>query len=215
MNLGVTVMASRNAVISSGSYDLVKFHLSILATCFSITGLQKPTTAAATIIVTPVGGHLNYILLPDNGFDNIAQIFRHRLTKAFADDLAWILNSKFNFQVLVPVGTDLQFSLPDPFGIVLIDARNFQVSLDSKFSQSFQDRKSYVTSLGIEIDLAPEIFGLLDGRTDNMFPGFIIGQEHTVVFSGPSLGAVSPVCSGNMKNLPQGDQFIRLRHRLS
>jgi hypothetical protein len=96
MNLGVAVMASRNAIISSGRHDLVKFHLSILATFFSITGLQEPTAATATVIVAPVGGHLNDIFLPNNGFDNVAQIIRHRLPKAFADDLAWVLNREFN-----------------------------------------------------------------------------------------------------------------------
>ena len=96
MNLGVTVVAGCNAIIRSRGRDLFKFHLSILATFFSITGLQEPTAAAAAIIVTPVGGHLNNIFLPNNGFDHIAQIIRHRLTKAFSDDLTRILNREFN-----------------------------------------------------------------------------------------------------------------------
>jgi hypothetical protein len=134
MNLGMAVMASRNAIIGSGCHDLVKFHLSILAARFSVARLQKSAAPPAAIVVAPVGSHLNNIFLAHNGLDHIAQIIRHRLAKALADDLTRILNRKFNLQILVPVGTDLQFSLPDPFGIVLVDARNFQIRFNLEFS---------------------------------------------------------------------------------
>ena len=198
VDLGVAVMTSRNAVIRAGRDDLVELHFSVLLPRVDVSGLKIPAPAAATIVVGLVGGHVNEIFLTHNRLDHIAQVICGRITESFSDDVAGILDREFNLQVLVPVGTDLEFPLPDPLGVVLKDAGNFQVGLDFVFLQSFQDRISDMASLRIEIDLAPEILGLFDAGSGNMFPPLVIGQEHAVVFPAPSLGAVSPVCSGNM-----------------
>jgi hypothetical protein len=68
--------------------------------------------------------------------------------------LAGVLNRKFNFKILVPVGTDLEFSLSDPLGIILNDASDFKLVLNVEFFQSGPDCKKFVPSLGIEPDLA-------------------------------------------------------------
>jgi hypothetical protein len=68
--------------------------------------------------------------------------------------LAGILNRKFNFKILVPIGIDLEFSLSDPLGIILNDASDFKLVLDVEFFQSGPDCKKFVPSLGIEPDLA-------------------------------------------------------------
>jgi hypothetical protein len=57
-------------------------------------------------------------------------------------------------KILVPVGIDFEFSLPDPLGIILNDAFDFKLMLDVEFFQSGPDCKKFVPSLGIEPDLA-------------------------------------------------------------
>jgi hypothetical protein len=139
MNLGMTVMARSNAIIGSSIHDLVKFHLPVLTPGISVPGLQISAAAATTVIVGLVGMHVNKIFFSHNGLYNIAQIIRHWISKAFAHNLAWILNRKFDLQILVPIGIDLEFSLPDPFGIILVDACNLKIMGYIKFFQSCQD----------------------------------------------------------------------------
>jgi hypothetical protein len=60
------------------------------------TGLQKSAAAAATVIVGPVRRHVDKIFFAHYCFYNKSQIFGHRISKAFADQLAGILNRKFD-----------------------------------------------------------------------------------------------------------------------
>ena len=83
--------------------------------------------------------HLNKVFLTRQGFDHKTQIIRHRIPETFAHDLAGVLNGKLDFQFFIPVGVDFQFSLPDPFGIILVDAGNFKMVLDIEFFQSSPD----------------------------------------------------------------------------
>ncbi len=124
VNLGMTVMACSNAIISSRSHNLIKFYLAVLMTRVSVSGLQIPATATATVVVGFVGGHVNKILFPNNGLHHKPQILCYRITIAFPDDLTWILNRELDLQILVPVGIDLQFAFPDPFGVILVNACN-------------------------------------------------------------------------------------------
>lgn len=101
--LGMTVMASSNTIISPRSNDLIKFYFTILTTLFIVTGLQVTAAAATAVIVGPVGVHINKIFFSDNRFNNKSQIFRCRISKTFADYLTWVLDGKFNFQILIPV----------------------------------------------------------------------------------------------------------------
>jgi hypothetical protein len=43
------------------------------------------------------------------------------------------------FQIPVPVGIDIQFALPDPFGVIFIDVLDFEIMLDVEFFQSGPD----------------------------------------------------------------------------
>lgn len=83
--------------------------------------------------------HINKIFFPHNGFHNIAQIIRHWISKAFAHYLTGILNRELDLQILIPIGVDLEFSFPDPFGIILVDACNLKIMGYIKFFQSCQD----------------------------------------------------------------------------
>jgi hypothetical protein len=97
--------------------------------------------------------HVDEIFFTHNRFHGISQIFGHRIPKALSNQLAGILNRKFNFQVLVPVGIDLQLSFPDPLGIKLDDTLDLKVVLNFEFFQSDPDCKQLVPSLSIEPDL--------------------------------------------------------------
>jgi hypothetical protein len=107
MNLGVAVMASGYAVISSGSLNLLIFYPAEFQACILIAGLEKTTTASAAEIIGMIRIHVNKVFFSNTGLDNIAKIFGNGVTIAFAYNLARILGGKFNLEVLVPVRIDL------------------------------------------------------------------------------------------------------------
>lgn len=152
VNLCMTVVTGRDAVVCFCRQNLVGFEFTIGTTRIGISGLEKSTAAAATVIVRPVRVHVDEILFTHDRFYRISQIFSHRVAKSFPDELTGILYCKFNFQVLVPIGIDLQLSFPDPLGIILNDAPNFKFVFDIEFFQSGPDCKKFVPSLSIEPD---------------------------------------------------------------
>ena len=139
VNLGMAVVAAGDTVIRAGLFDLFIFQPTELQTLFFHAGLQKTAAAAATVIVGPVGDHINKIFFADHRFDHIAQVFSNGVAKRLAYDLTGVLDGKFNLEVLVPVGIDLEPSLPNPFGIVFIDVFDDKVVLDVELFQSCQD----------------------------------------------------------------------------
>jgi hypothetical protein len=139
MNLGMTVVAAGDAVIRTGLLDLLILQPAEFQPLFFHAGLQKTTATAATVIIGSVGNHIDKIFFTDHRFDHIAQVFGNGIAKRLAYDLTGVLNGKFNLEVLVPVGIDLESSLPDPFGIVFINVFNDKVVFDVEFFQSCQD----------------------------------------------------------------------------
>ena len=164
--------------------------------------MQEPAAAAATVVVGAVGKHVDKILFTHNGFNNKPKVLCDRITKAFAYELAGVLNRKLDFQVLVPVGIDLQFSFPYPLGIALNNTFNFKIMRNVEFFQSGPDCKEFMSSLGIEPDLALQIIHGLGLDFDNMFPPVVFSQKQTIVFCGPSLGTISPVSPYQMQYFP-------------
>jgi hypothetical protein len=132
-------MTAGDTIIRAGFLNLVILQLAELQALLLETGLEKTAAAAATIIVRLVGLHINKIFFPDNGLDHEAQILGNRIPIGLAHDLTGVLHRKFNFQILVPVGIDLELSLADPFGIVFIDVLDDKIVLDVEFFQSCQD----------------------------------------------------------------------------
>ena len=182
-----------NAVIGFCRQNLVGFELAVSPAFFRISSLEKSTAAATAIIVRPVRVHFNKIFFTHHCFHRVPQIFCHRIPKGLSHQLAGVLNREFDFQVLVPVGIDLQLSFPDPLGIILNDTLDLKVVLDVEFFQSEPDCKQLVPSLGIEPDLGFEIiygFGL---DSYNFLPVFIVGQKQAVIFRRPSFCSVCPV----------------------
>ena len=139
MNLGVAVMAAGDTVIRAGCLYLFVFQPAEFQALLFHAGLEEAAAAAAAIIVGSVGGHIYKVFFPNDRFDRKSQIFGNRFPKCLAHDLAGVLDGKFNFQVLVPIGIYLEFSLADPVGIVLIDVFDDKVMLDVEFFQSCQD----------------------------------------------------------------------------
>jgi len=198
VNLRMAVVTGRNAVSRLCCQNLVCFEFPVSPAFFSISCLEKAAAAAAAIIVRPVGMHVDEIFFSHHRLHRVPQIFGHRIPKGLAHQLAGVLNSEFDFEVLVPVGIDLQLSFPDPLGIILNDTLDLKVVLDFEFFQSGPDCKQFVPSLGIEPDLGFEIiygFGL---DPYNMLPVFIVGQKQAVVFRRPSFCTVCPVGSNQV-----------------
>jgi hypothetical protein len=133
VNLRVAVMAWCQAVISPGFYDLFKLTFAVISPGLGKSGLQKSTTAAATVIVRSVGIHINKILFTYHRFYNKSHVFRHRITEALSYQLAWILYRKLYLQVLVPVGIYFQLSFPNPLSVILNDTFALKVVLNVEF----------------------------------------------------------------------------------
>jgi hypothetical protein len=139
VNLGVAVVASSNAVVGSGGFDLLVFELSILETLLFEAGLQKAAAAATAEVVGAVGLHVDEVFFTDDRFNDETKIFRNGIAKTLAYDLAGILYSEFDLQVLVPVGIDLQLAFTNPLGVIFVDIFNFKVMLEVEFFQSGPD----------------------------------------------------------------------------
>jgi hypothetical protein len=141
VNLCMAVMTGSDAILSSGCHDLLEFQPAVSASGFGKTRLQESAAPAATVIVGTVGKHIHKIILTDNGSYNKSQILRHGIAKTFPDQLAGILNRKLDLQVLVPIGTDFQFSFPYPLGIILNNAFDFKIVRNVELFQSRPDCK--------------------------------------------------------------------------
>lgn len=139
VDLGVAVVAGRDAVVCPGRLDLVVFQLSVSQPLILESGLEKTAPAAATVVVRLIGCHVDEVLFAHDGFDHEAQIVRNGIAVGLAHDLAGILDGELDLQVLVPVGTGLELALPDPLGIVFVNVFDLKLVLDVEFFQSCQD----------------------------------------------------------------------------
>ena len=183
----MAVVARRQAVISPGFLDLIKFSFAVISPGFGKTGLQKTTATAATVIVRSVGIHINKIFFTHHRFHNKAHIFRHRIAEALAYQLAWILYCELYLQILVPVGIYFQLSFSNPLGIVLNDTFALKVVLNFESLQSDPDCKKFVPSFCIEPNLAFKIIHCFGLDPNDFLPVLQIRTKETVVFRSPSL----------------------------
>jgi hypothetical protein len=107
VNLGMAVMARCNAVGGASVHNLIKFSLSIGTTRIRKPGLQEPASSPAAEVIGKVRGHVNIVFLAYHGLHHKPQIMGNWIPKRFTNQLARILNRKFNFKVPVPIGADL------------------------------------------------------------------------------------------------------------
>ena len=196
VNLRMAIVTGGNAIIGRCINNLIVFQLAKLASLFRETGLQIAAAAAATVVVGFVWMHLNEIIFPHHGLDDKAEVFGHRVTKSLPDKLTGVLNGELDLQLFVPIRIYLELSLPDPLRIQLNDALDFKVVLDVELLQSGPDCKELMTSFGIEPNLTTEVIHSLGLDPHDMLPSLPVLGEHAVVFCGPSLGAIGPVCPG-------------------
>jgi len=139
MNLSMTVMTASHDIIGSGFNNLVKFHLAISSAGFCETGLEKTATATTAVVVGLVWRHLYNVFLTHAGGNNISKVICNNIAFTFAYNLTWILDSKLDLSVFIPVGVNLQSSLANPFRVVSIDRGNFKFVIDIEFFQSGPD----------------------------------------------------------------------------
>ncbi len=202
VDLGVAVVTRRDAVTSLGGQDLVSLAFSIGAALFRVSGLEEPASTTAAVIIRAIRVHFDEILFTHHGFDHVAQILGNRVPKGFPHQLTRVLYRKFDLAFPVPLGTDLEFAIANPFGVVLNDALDFEVEIYLEFFQSGPDCEKFVPSLGIEPDRAPEILHRFCFYTHDFFPVFVVGHEHTIVFGRPALGPVSPISPDKIEDFP-------------
>lgn len=85
MHLRMTIVAGRNTVGRSRRQNLIRLYFAVFPALFRIPRLEIPTAAAAAEIVGSIRVHVDEILFTDHRLDNVAQIFRDRVTKAFSN----------------------------------------------------------------------------------------------------------------------------------
>ena len=139
VDLGMTIMASGNAVGGPRGLNLLVFDLPKLQALLLETGLQEAAAAAAAIVIGAVGLHIDKVLFPDHRLDDISKVFGDGIAIAFSNDLTGILNRELDLQVFVPIGIDLQLSLANPLGVVFVDLLDFKIMVDVEFFQSGPD----------------------------------------------------------------------------
>ena len=166
----MAVMAGGDAIRGAGGQDLVRLDLAVLPTFFWIPGLEEPAAAAAAVVVGLVRRHVDEVFLPDHALDNKAKIVGNGIAKRFSNELTGILYSEFYFQILVPVGIDLELSFFYPLGVKLDDALDFKIVGNVEFFESGPDCKEFVPSLGVEPHLASKVVNRLGLYFNNAFP---------------------------------------------
>ncbi len=139
VNLGMAVMASGDAIVCTSRLDLIIFKLSIQQALIFESGLQESTTTTAAIIIGSIGLHIDEIFFTHHGFHHKPQIFCDGVAITLSNDLAGILYRELDFQILVPVGIDLQLAFANPLGIILIDIFYFKIVFEVEFFQSGPD----------------------------------------------------------------------------
>ena len=132
--------------------------------------LQEAATTTAAVVVGFIGVHLRNVFLTHRLGNCKPEVVCNFVAEAFTYNLAGILNSELNFQVLVPVRIGLQFTLPNPLGIVFIDVLGFEVVSYVESFQSGPDCKCYVASLRIKIGLAFQLVGHFGLRPHQFLP---------------------------------------------
>ena len=97
MYLRMAVVTAGDTVGGAGCLNLSVFQTAELQPGLFHAGLQKSATAAAAVVVGPVGVHLDKVFFTHNGLDYKAKIFGNRVAKGFADNLTGILYGKLYF----------------------------------------------------------------------------------------------------------------------
>jgi hypothetical protein len=117
MDLGMAIVTGSDAIIGSGSGNLVKLDLAETASGFRVAALQSAAASTAAVIVGAVGSHIHKVFLSHHPFDHEPQIFSIGVAVGLAHLIAGVLSRKFNLPIFVPVGVDPELSLTDPFGV--------------------------------------------------------------------------------------------------
>jgi hypothetical protein len=107
VDLGMAVVASGNTVVGFGGLNLAVLETTILQPFLLIPGLEVSPPAAATVVVRSVRYHIDEVFFANYRFDDVPEVFCYGIAVGFANDLAGILNRKFDLQIAVPVRVDL------------------------------------------------------------------------------------------------------------
>ena len=139
MDLGMAVVAGRDTVIGPGFGDLLELEPAIVSACLGKAGLKKTAPTAAAEVIRPVRIHVDEIFFTDHRFDDKSKVFGDRIPQRFSHQLAGVLYRKLDLEIPVPVRIDLQFSLPNPLGVIFDDAFDLEIMVDFESVQSDPD----------------------------------------------------------------------------
>lgn len=103
MNLGMAVVARRNAIGCLGGQNLIGLGLAVRPSLLGESRLKVSATAAAAEVIGTIGGHVNEVFFPDNGLYHIAHVLGNRISQGLSDQLTGILKRELDLAFFVPV----------------------------------------------------------------------------------------------------------------
>ena len=103
MNLGVAVVARRNAIGCLGGQNLVGLGLAVCPSLLGESGLKKSAATAAAKVIGAVGGHVHKVFFPDHSTHHVSHVFGNRIAKGLSDQLTRVLKRELDLTLLVPV----------------------------------------------------------------------------------------------------------------
>ncbi len=184
--LAVTIVTGGNDIGCPGRHDLIEFNFAVGPPLIREPGLEGTAPAAAAKIIHAVGNRINEVFFTHNGLDHKTEIINNLVGPALPTDIAGILNRELGTDVFIPVGIDLQLAFTNPLRIQLDNSNKFKFMRYLEFTQSFQDCKVRVPSLGVDHHGTFEIIVYMKSKLlNNVLPAFIVSHEHAVVLTCP------------------------------
>jgi len=139
MDLGMAVMAGSYGVGSACVDYLFSLETAVFPARIRQARLQESAAAAATVVIGFIRSHVDEVFFPDHLFHDIAEIIGNGIAETLPHKLTGVLNGEGHLQIFIPVRAYREFSLADPFRIVLDDAGDFKVVRNIEFFQSGPD----------------------------------------------------------------------------
>ena len=143
-------------------------------------GLMGASASSAAVIVRPVRPGVDEIILPRAGPDRKAEIFRRASAEPLANEVAGILAGELQ-SFPVPGRIDPELPLADPLRVEGNDAQELEAVRYREFAQPVQDREELVSSLGVDVIPAAQVFDNLHLPAEKRLHIFIAAREHAPI----------------------------------
>lgn len=198
----MTVMTGRNDDVGMRVRHLLEFEMTVGELLVPEAGLVSASSAPAAVVVRPRRPRVDEIAFPRTGPDGKTEVFGRAPAEALADEVAGVLAGELQ-TFPVPGRIDPERSLTNPFRVEGDDAQKLEAVRYREFAQSVQDREELVSSLGIDVVPAAEVFDNLHLSAEDRLHVLVVAREHAPVRGVPGFRRIGPVRPDGMKNLPQ------------